>query len=145
MAGHSKWSNIKRKKGAADAKRSKMFSKAIKEINVAIKEGRSADPETNAALRNAIANARGINMPKDTIENALKRASTDGQNLERVTFEGYGPNGVAFLIECTTDNINRTVGNIRAIFTKNGGSLGKTEQLNFCLNEKEYSQLTNHR
>lgn len=137
MAGHSKWSNIKRKKGAADAKRSKMFSKAIKEINVAIKEGGSADPEANSALRNAIANARGINMPKDNIENALKKASGGGgQNLERLTFEGYGPNGIAFLIECTTDNINRTVGNIRAIFTKAGGSLGKNGTVEFLFERK---------
>lgn len=137
MAGHSKWSNIKRKKGAADAKRSKIFSKAIKEINVAIKEGGSADPEANSALRNAIANARGFNVPKDNIENALKKASGGGgQNLERLTFEGYGPNGIAFLIECTTDNINRTVGNIRAIFTKAGGSLGKNGTVEFLFERK---------
>ena len=137
MACHSKWSNIKRKKGAADAKRSKMFSKAIKEINVAIKEGGSPDPDANPALRNAILNARGINMPKDNIENAIKKASGEGgENFERVTFEGYGPHGVAFLIECTTDNTNRTVAIIRSIFTKSGGSLGKNGSVEFLFERK---------
>lgn len=137
MAGHSKWSNIKRKKGAADAKRSKMFSKAIKEINVTIKEGGSPDPDANPALRNAILNARGINMPKDNIENAIKKASGEGgDNFERVTFEGYGPNGIAFLIECTTDNTNRTVANIRSIFAKNEGSLGKNGSVEFLFERK---------
>lgn len=137
MAGHSKWSNIKRKKGAADAKRSKLFSKAIKEINVAIKEGGSADPEANAALRNAIANARGINMPKDNIENAIKKASGEGgEHFEKVTFEGYGPHGIAFFIECTTDNTNRTVANVRAAFAKNGGELGKNGSVEFLFERK---------
>src|SRR5690606_19907508 len=137
MAGHSKWSNIKRKKGAADAKRSKLFSRAIKEINIAIKEGGSADPESNPALRNAIANARGINMPKDNIQNAIKKASgANSENFEQVSFEGYGPYGIAFFIECTTNNTNRTVANIRAIFSKHDGSLGKNGSLEFLFDRK---------
>ena len=137
MAGHSKWSNIKRKKGAEDAKRAKQFAKAIKDINIAIKEGGGADPGANPALRSAIANAKGINMPKDNIQNAIKKASgADAENFERVTFEGYGPYGIAFFIECTTDNTNRTVANVRAIFSKNGGSLGKNGSLEFLFDRK---------
>ncbi len=136
MAGHSKWSNIKRKKGATDAKRSKQFSKVLKEINVAIKES-GPDEETNPALRNAIANAKGINMPKDNILRAIKKASGEGaENFEEITFEGYGPHGIAFFIECTTDNTNRTVANIRSIFTKNGGNLGKNGSLEFLFERK---------
>src|SRR5690625_4987864 len=137
MAGHSKWSNIKRKKGAADAKRGKMFTRAIKEITVAIKEGGGADPDSNSALRNAIANAKGINMPKDNINRAIKKASgADADNYEEVTFEGYGPNGIAFFIECTTDNTNRTVASVREIFTKANGSLGKNGSLEFLFDRK---------
>lgn len=137
MAGHSKWANIKRKKGAADAKRGKEFTRAIKEINVAIKEGGGADPESNSALRNAIANAKGINMPKTNIERAIKKASgADADTYEEVTFEGYGPNGIAFFIECTTDNTNRTVASIRAIFSKANGSLGTNGSLEFLFERK---------
>lgn len=136
MAGHSKWSNIKRKKGATDAKRSKLFSKALKEINVAIKLG-GPDEDSNPALRNAIANARGLNMPKDNILRAIKKASGDGaENFEEITFEGYGPHGIAFFIECTTDNTNRTVANIRAIFNKANGSLGTNGSLEFLFERK---------
>lgn len=136
MAGHSKWSNIKRKKGATDAKRSKLFSKALKEINVAIKLG-GPDEDSNTALRNAIANARGLNMPKDNILRAIKKASGDGaENFEEITFEGYGPHGIAFFIECTTDNTNRTVANIRAIFNKANGSLGTNGSLEFLFERK---------
>lgn len=137
MAGHSKWSNIKRKKGAADAKRGKQFTKAIKEINIAIKEGGGADPEMNPALRNAINNAKGVNMPKKNIERAIKKASgADADNYEEVSFEGYGPNGIAFFIECTTDNTNRTVAKVREIFTKAEGSLGKNGSLEFLFDRK---------
>lgn len=136
MAGHSKWSNIKRKKGATDAKRSKLFSKALKEINVAIKTG-GTDEESNPALRNAIANARGMNMPKENILRAIKKASGEGaDNFEEITFEGYGPFGIAFFIECTTDNTNRTVANIRAIFNKANGSLGTNGSLEFLFERK---------
>ncbi len=137
MAGHSKWSTIKRKKGAADTKRSKLFSKANKDITIAVKEGGSADPEFNPALRAAIANAKGVNMPKDNIERAIKKAAgADSGTYNKVTFEGYGPNGVAFFVECATDNLNRTVSDIRAIFSKNGGALGKNGSVEFLFERK---------
>ncbi|WP_423820242.1 YebC/PmpR family DNA-binding transcriptional regulator [Salinimicrobium sp. TIG7-5_MAKvit] len=137
MAGHSKWANIKHRKGAQDKKRAKQFTRAIKEISVAIKEGGGPDPEANPALRNAISNAKGVNMPKDTIERAIKKASgTEADNFELVTFEGYGPHGIAFFIECTTDNTNRTVASVRSIFSKNGGSLGTNGSLDFLFDRK---------
>lgn len=137
MAGHSKWANIKHRKGAQDKKRAKQFTRAIKNITVAVKEGGGPDPEANPALRNAIANAKGVNMPKDTIERAIKKASgADADNYETVTFEGYGPNGIAFFIECTTDNTNRTVASVRSIFSKNGGSLGTNSSLEFLFDRK---------
>lgn len=137
MAGHSKWANIKHRKGAQDKKRAKEFTRAIKEINVAVKEGGGPDPEANPALRNAISNAKGVNMPKDTIERAIKKASgADAENYENVTFEGYGPHGIAFFIDCTTDNTNRTVASVRSIFSKNGGSLGTNGSLEFLFNKK---------
>ncbi|APG60778.1 YebC/PmpR family DNA-binding transcriptional regulator [Christiangramia salexigens] len=137
MAGHSKWANIKHRKGAQDKKRAKQFTRAIKEITVAVKEGGGPDPESNPALRNAISNAKGVNMPKDTIERAIKKASgADADNYETVTFEGYGPNGIAFFIECTTDNTNRTVASVRSIFSKNGGNLGTNGSLEFLFDKK---------
>ncbi|MGM0933670.1 MAG: YebC/PmpR family DNA-binding transcriptional regulator [Bacteroidota bacterium] len=137
MAGHSKWANIKHRKGAQDKKRAKEFTRAIKEISVAVKDGGGPDPEANPALRNAISNAKGVNMPKDTIERAIKKASgADADNYELVTFEGYGPNGIAFFIECTTDNTNRTVASVRSIFSKNGGSLGTNGSLEFLFDKK---------
>ena len=137
MAGHSKWANIKHRKGAQDKRRAKQFTRAIKEISVAVKEGGGPDPEANPALRNAISNAKGVNMPKDTIERAIKKASgADADNYELVTFEGYGPNGIAFFIECTTDNSNRTVASVRSIFSKNGGSLGTNGSLEFLFDKK---------
>ena len=133
MAGHSKWSNIKARKGAQDKKRAKIFARVIKEITIAVKEnGNNGDPETNPALRNAIQNARGANMPKDNIERAIKRATgADSENYKHITFEGYGPHGIAIFVECTTDNSNRTVANVRAIFNKFGGSLGTNGSLEF--------------
>ena len=137
MAGHSKWANIKHRKGAQDKKRAKQFTRAIKEITVAVKEGGGPDPESNPALRNAISNAKGVNMPKDTIERAVKKASgADADNYEEVTFEGYGPNGIAIFVECTTDNTNRTVASVRSIFSKNGGSLGTNGSLEFLFDKK---------
>lgn len=137
MAGHSKWANIKHRKGAQDKKRAKQFTRAIKEISVAVKEGGGPDPETNPALRNAISNAKGVNMPKDTIERAIKKASgAEADNYEAVTFEGYGPHGIAFFIECTTDNTNRTVASVRSIFSKNGGNLGTNGSLEFLFDKK---------
>lgn len=137
MAGHSKWANIKHRKGAQDKKRAKQFTRAIKEITVAVKEGGGPDPESNPSLRNAISNAKGVNMPKDTIERAIKKASgADADNYETVTFEGYGPNGIAIFVECTTDNTNRTVASVRSIFSKNGGSLGTNGSLEFLFDKK---------
>lgn len=137
MSGHSKWSTIKRKKGALDAKRSKMFTKILKEISIAVKEGNSGDPEANPRLRLAIANAKGVNMPKDNINRAIKKASDkDSENYQEVSYEGYGPSGIALFVEATTDNINRTVSNVRAIFTKYNGSLGTNGSLEFIFDRK---------
>jgi YebC/PmpR family DNA-binding regulatory protein len=127
MSGHSKWSTIKRKKGAIDAKRGKMFTKIIKEITLAAKLG-GGDIEGNARLRQAIAAAKEENMPKDNIERAIKKGIGGGEgaaNFEEVTYEGYGPGGVAVLVEVMTDNKNRTVAEIRHIFSKHGGNLGE--------------------
>lgn len=135
MSGHSKWSTIKRKKGAEDAKRSKIFSRIVKEIHVAVREG-GDDPDSNPRLRLAIQNAKGVNMPKDNIQRAISKAGSDAQNYEEAAFEGYGPHGIAIYVECLTDNNNRTVSNIRSIFTRNGGSLGKNGSLSFLFETK---------
>ena len=126
MAGHSKWSTIKRKKGKADAERGKLFGKIIRSISVAARYG--SDPDTNADLRNAIQLARENNMPNENIERAIKKGTgeLDGVSYEEVIYEGYGPGGVAVLAEVVTDNRNRTVSEIRRIFSKNGGNLGST-------------------
>ncbi|WP_421726386.1 YebC/PmpR family DNA-binding transcriptional regulator [Bauldia sp.] len=131
MAGHSKFKNIMHKKGAADARRSKVFSKLAKEITVAAKMG-MPDPAMNPRLRLAVQNARSENMPKDNIERAIKKASdVDGENYEEVRYEGYGPGGVAVVVEALTDNRNRTAGAVRSYFTKNGGTLGETGSVAF--------------
>jgi len=135
MSGHSKWSTIKRKKGAADAKRSKMFSKIVKEIAIAVKES-GPDPEANPRLRLAMNNAKGVNMPKDNVERAISKADKEGDNLEEMSFEGYAANGIAVFVDCLTDNKNRTVSNVRAIFTKYGGNLGKNGSLTFLFDTK---------
>jgi YebC/PmpR family DNA-binding regulatory protein len=136
MSGHNKWSTIKRKKGAADAKRSKVFSKIIKEITVAVKES-GPDPEANPRLRMAISNAKGASMPKDNIERAINKGSEkDAAAFTEQTFEGYLPNGVAVYVECTTDNQQRTISNVRAIFNKYGGNLGTSGSLSFLFERK---------
>lgn len=135
MSGHNKWSTIKRKKGAADAKRSKAFSRIIKEIVVAVKEGGSSI-EGNPRLRVAVNNAKGINMPKDNIERAISKAEKEPAALQTLTFEGYGPGGVAFFVECLSDNNNRTVSVVRSLFTKKGGSLGTNGSLSFLFAQK---------
>lgn len=135
MSGHNKWSTIKRKKGALDAKRSQAFSRITKEITVAVKEG-GGDPDGNPRLRMAINNAKGVNMPKDNIQRAIAKAEKDPDNLMELTFEGYGPGGVALFIECLTDNNNRTVSAIRTILTKKGGSLGTNGSLAFIFERK---------
>ena len=135
MSGHSKWSTIKRKKGALDAKRSKLFSRIVKEIQIAVKEG-GPDPEANPRLRLAINNAKGVNMPKDNIERAISKAGSEGDNLTEVTFEGYGPSGIAIFIECLTDNNQRTVSQVRSVFNKRGGNLGTNGSLSFLFERK---------
>ncbi len=135
MSGHSKWSTIKRKKGANDARKGKLFSKIVKEIQVSVKEGGS-DIDSNPRLRLAIQNARGANMPKDNIDRAIKKASSEGASLQEVTYEGYGPSGIAMYIECLTDNNLRTVSNIRSVFNKRGGNLGTNGSLNYLFDRK---------
>jgi len=127
MSGHNKWSTIKHKKGAADAKRSKIFSKLIKELTVAARMG-GGDPEGNPRLRTAVNAARAANMPKDNIEKAVKRGTGEiaGVSYEEITYEGYGPGGVAVMVEALTDNKNRTVSEIRHIFDKYNGNLGES-------------------
>jgi YebC/PmpR family DNA-binding regulatory protein len=136
MSGHSKWSTIKRKKGAADAKRSKMFSRIIKEISVAIKECGNSDPNFNPRLRAAISNAKGVNMPKDNIERAIKKADSDSAAYEELTFEATAQGGTALFIECLTDNHLRTVASIRSILNKKGGTLGKNGSLAYLFERK---------
>jgi YebC/PmpR family DNA-binding regulatory protein len=126
MSGHSKWSSIKHKKGAADAKRGKLFSKLTRAIIVAAREG-GPDPAANLALQNAIEKARSYSMPKDNIERAIARGSgtgADQEAFEQITYEGYGPNGVAIIVEALTDNRNRTASDVRHVFAKNDGNLG---------------------
>ena len=131
MAGHSKFKNIMYRKGAQDAKRSKLFSKLSKEITVAAKMG-GPDPDANARLRLAMQNARGQSVPKDNIDRAIKKAeASDEGNYDEVRYEGYGPGGTAVVVEALTDNRNRTASNVRAAFTKNGGSLGETGSVAF--------------
>jgi len=137
MAGHSKWANIKHRKGAQDAKRGKVFTKLIKEITVAAKIG-GGDPEGNPRLRTAIDKAKGENMPKDSIERAIKKGvgDLDGVNYEEGTFEGYGPGGVAVIVEFMTDNRTRTVADVRHIFTKHNGNLGVNGSVSFLFDRK---------
>ena len=136
MSGHNKWSTIKRKKGANDAKRSKAFSKIIKEITVAVKEG-GADPDSNPRLRMAITNAKSISMPKDNITRAISKGKDkDSANFSEVSYEGYGPHGIAIFVDCTTDNPQRTIANVRSIFTKHNGSIGKNGSLSFLFDRK---------
>lgn len=135
MSGHSKWSTIKRKKGALDAKRSKIFSKISKEITVAATMG-GPDIEANPRLRLAVQNAKGQNMSKDVIERAINKADKDLSNFEEMTFEGYGPEGIAIFVECLTDNNNRTVGSVRSIFSKHGGHLATSGSVSFLFDRK---------
>lgn len=137
MAGHSKWANIKHRKGAQDARRGKIFTKLVKEITVAVKVGGGPDPDFNPRLRTAIINARNQSMPKDNIERAIKKASgAGGADYVESTYEGYGPDGVAVFVECATDNGTRTIANVRMHFNKNGGSLGKDGCLQFVFDHK---------
>ncbi len=137
MSGHSKWATIKRKKGAIDAKRGKLFTKIGRELMVAAKEG-GADPDTNSKLRDAIAKAKANNMPNDTIQRSLKKASGEGSTSEYVemTYEGYGPAGVAVMVETLSDNKNRIAGDLRHYFDKYGGNLGQTGCVGFMFDRK---------
>ncbi|HTG87000.1 MAG TPA: YebC/PmpR family DNA-binding transcriptional regulator [Pyrinomonadaceae bacterium] len=139
MSGHSKWHSIKHKKGALDAKRGKLFTKFIKEITVAARTG-GGDPDANARLRKAILDAKNGNMPNDTIDRAIRRGTgeEEGVNYEEITYEGYGPGGVALLIQSMTDNRNRTVAEIRHLFSKNGGNLGESGSVGWMFEKKGY-------
>jgi len=131
LAGHSKWNNIKRRKGAVDDKRGKLFTKIGREISVAVKSG-GANPESNSKLRDAIANAKANNMPNDSITRSIQKAAgSDGENYERIVYEGYGPSGVAVIVETLTDNRNRTAGDMRHYFDKFGGNLGQPGCVSF--------------
>ena len=137
MSGHNKWSTIKHKKGAADAKRGKVFTKLIKEISVAAKLG-GGDPAGNPRLRTAVDKAKEENMPKDNIERAIKKGTggMEGVNYDEITYEGYGPGGVAVLVEVMTDNRNRTVSDVRSIFTKCNGNMGETGCVSWIFDKK---------
>ena len=137
MSGHSKWSTIKRKKGANDAQRAKIFTKIAREILVAVKAG-GPDPDNNSSLKDAISKARAANMPNDNITRTIKKASgsTEGDNYENITYEGYGPNGVAVIVNTLTDNRNRTAANVRHCFDKFGGNMGTTGCVSFMFDEK---------
>jgi YebC/PmpR family DNA-binding regulatory protein len=136
MAGHSKWANIQHRKGRQDAARSKLFSKLSKEITVAAKMG-DPDPEKNPRLRLAVKEAKSNSVPKDVIERAIKKsAAGDGDDYEEIRYEGYGPNGVAIIVEAMTDNRNRTASNVRSTFSKNGGNLGETGSVGFMFERK---------
>ena len=136
MAGHSKWANIQHRKGRQDAVRAKLFSKLSKEITVAAKMG-DPDPEKNPRLRLAVKSAKSQSMPNDNIDRAIKKASGgDSEDYEEIRYEGYGPDGVAIIVEAMTDNRNRTASNVRSTFTKNGGNLGETGSVGFMLGRK---------
>jgi YebC/PmpR family DNA-binding regulatory protein len=136
MAGHSKWANIQHRKGRQDKLRSKLFSKFSKEITVAAKMG-DPDPEKNPRLRLAVKEAKSQSMPKDNIDRAIKKAiGGDGEEYEEIRYEGYGPNGVAIIVEAMTDNRNRTASTVRSTFSKNGGNLGETGSVGFMFDRK---------
>lgn len=144
MAGHSKWANIRRKKAKEDSKRSKVFTKIIKELTIAAREG-GGDPTGNPRLSLAIDNAKAANLPKDNIERAIKRSSGEGvgaASYEEVTFEGYGPGGIAYFVEVTTDNNTRSVADIRHIFTKHGGNMGTSGSVAFLFEQKGFIQIS---
>lgn len=137
MSGHSKWHNIQNKKGRADAKRGKVFTKIGREIVIAVKNGGPA-PDSNPKLRDAIAKAKAANMPNDTVQRSIKKASGElaSVNYESIVYEGYGPSGVAVIVETLTDNKNRSAGNVRSAFTKGGGNMGSTGCVSFMFQQK---------
>ncbi|KRS12334.1 transcriptional regulator [Roseovarius atlanticus] len=136
MAGHSKWANIQHRKGRQDAQRAKLFSKLSKEITIAAKMG-DPDPDKNPRLRLAVKQAKSQSMPNDNIDRAIKKSvAGEGEDYEEIRYEGYGPNGVAVIVEAMTDNRNRTASNVRSTFTKNGGNLGETGSVGFMFERK---------
>ncbi len=136
MAGHSKWANIQHRKGRQDAARSKLFSKLAKEITVAAKMG-DPDPDKNPRLRLAVKEAKAVSVPKDVIDRAIKKAmGGDAENYDEIRYEGYGPGGVAIIVEAMTDNRNRTASVVRSVFSKNGGNLGETGSVSFMFDRK---------
>ena len=139
MSGHSKWHSIKHKKGAIDAKRGRMFTKLIKEITIAARIG-GGDPEGNPRLRKAVQDAKGVNMPADNIKRAIQKGTgeLEGGQLDEIMYEGYGPGGVAMLVEVVTDNRNRTVSEIRHVFSKNGGNMGESGSVSWMFHKKGY-------
>ena len=139
MSGHSKWATIKRKKGSLDAKRGALFTKIIREITVAAKNG-GDDINANPRLRTAVTKAKANNMPNDNIERAIKKGmgTLEGVTYEEIQYEGYGPGGVAIMVSCLTDNRNRTTAEVRAAFTKHGGNLGETGSVGYIFNRKGY-------
>lgn len=142
MSGHSKWSNIKHKKEKTDAAKAKVFTKIGKEITIAVKEG-GADPASNSKLRDLITKAKANNVPNDNIERTIKKAAgSENVNYEEISYEGYGPSGVAVIVETTTDNRNRTAGNVRAAFNKYHGNLGQSGSVSFLFDEKGVIEIT---
>ena len=135
MSGHSNWHNIQAKKGKADAARGKIFTKLGRELLIAVKQG-GPDPAGNSKLKSVIAKCKAANMPNDTINNAIKKASSSNENYEEITYEGYGPNGVAVIVEASTDNKNRTAADVRHVFDKAGGNLGTTGCVSYMFNKK---------
>ena len=137
MSGHSKWANIKHRKGAQDAKRAKVFTRLIRELTIAARQG-GGDVEANPRLRSAVQSARGGNMPNDTIDKAIKRGTgeIEGMIIEEITYEGYGPGGVAILVECASDNKNRTTAEVRHVFTKFNGNLGANGCVSYIFDRK---------
>lgn len=139
MSGHSKWASIKHKKAATDAKRGKLFTKYIRELSIAARMG-GGDPDTNPRLRKAISDSKAVNMPADNIKRAIQKGSgqLEGVNYEEITYEGYGPGGVAIYLETMTDNNNRTVSELRHIFSKNGGNIGESGSVAWMFTRKGY-------
>ena len=135
MSGHSKWHNIQAKKGKADAARGKVFTKLGRELLIAVKAG-GPDPAGNSKLKDVIAKCKAANMPNDTINNAIKKASSSNENYEEIVYEGYGPNGVAVIVNASTDNKNRTAADVRHVFDKAGGNLGTSGCVSYMFNKK---------
>ena len=147
MSGHNKWSTIKHKKEKTDAQRGKIFTKIGREIVIAVREGGSADPNTNGKLRDVIAKAKAVNMPNDNITRSIKKAAGEGEgaSYKEITYEGYGAAGVAFIVECVTDNLNRTASEVRHLFDKNGGALGANGCVGWKFERKGVIEIDNEK